>query len=73
MLDILHKVFYHSNPSKEAFVETWDYDDVQKMTFDRYLYKRVVPGNPLDVLKLAFNTIGSLVRAIALYMGKLPA
>ena len=39
---------------------------VQKMTFDSYLYKRVVPGNPLDDLKLAFNTIGSLVRANAL-------
>ncbi|KAK4750747.1 hypothetical protein SAY87_004229 [Trapa incisa] len=39
---------------------------VQKMTFDSYFYKKVVPGNPLDDLKLAFNTIGSLVRANAL-------
>lgn len=39
---------------------------VQKMTFDSYLYKTVVPGNPLDDIKLAINTIGSLVRANAL-------
>lgn len=75
VLDILQKVFYRSNPAKEAFVEMCADDYVQKMTFDSYLYKRVVPGNPLDDLKLAFNTIGSLVRANALYreMDKLPA
>ena len=39
---------------------------VQKMTFDSYLYKTVVPGNPLDDGKLLVNTIGSLVRATAL-------
>ena len=39
---------------------------VQKMTFDSYLYKTVVPGNPLEDLKLAVSTIGSLVRANAL-------
>ncbi|KAK8923949.1 hypothetical protein KSP39_PZI019785 [Platanthera zijinensis] len=38
-------------------------DYLQKTTFDSYLYKRVVPGNPLDDLKLASNTIGSLVMA----------
>ena len=31
-----------------------------------YLYKTVVPGNPIDDLKLAVNTIGSLIRANAL-------
>ncbi|KAK0586769.1 hypothetical protein LWI29_012036 [Acer saccharum] len=41
-------------------------DVLQKMTFDSYLYKKVAPGNPLQDLKLAVNTIGSLVRANAL-------
>ncbi|OAY31037.1 geranylgeranyl diphosphate reductase, chloroplastic [Manihot esculenta] len=66
VLDVLQKVFYRSNPAREAFVEMCADEYVQKMTFDSYLYKRVVPGNPLDDLKLAFNTIGSLVRANAL-------
>ncbi|GFZ07733.1 pyridine nucleotide-disulfide oxidoreductase family protein [Actinidia rufa] len=57
---------YRSNPAREAFVEMCADEYVQKMTFDSYLYKRVVPGNPLDDLKLAVNTIGSLVRAHAL-------
>lgn len=66
VLDILQKVFYRSNPAREAFVEMCADDYVQKMTFDSYLYKTVVPGNPLDDLKLAIKTIGSLVRASAL-------
>lgn len=66
VLDILQKVFYRSNPAREAFVEMCDDDYVQKMTFDSYLYKTVVPGNPMDDLKLAVNTIGSLVRSNAL-------
>ena len=43
-----------------------DDDYVQKMTFDSYLYKTVVPGNPLEDAKLAVNTIGSIVRSNAL-------
>eukprot|EP00250_Pteridium_aquilinum_P024333 c28934_g1_i1 orf=262-1707(+) len=66
VLDILQKLFYRSNPAREAFVELCADEYVQKMTFDSYLYKTVVPGNPLDDLKLAVNTIGSLVRANAL-------
>ncbi|CAN8234820.1 unnamed protein product [Cochlearia groenlandica] len=66
VLDVLQKVFYRSNPAREAFVEMCGDEYVQKMTFDSYLYKRVAPGSPLEDLKLAVNTIGSLVRANAL-------
>ncbi|CAN8239811.1 unnamed protein product [Cochlearia groenlandica] len=66
VLDVLQKVFYRSNPAREAFVEMCGDEYVQKMTFDSYLYKKVAPGNPLEDLKLAVNTIGSLVRANAL-------
>ncbi len=70
MLDILQKVFYRSNPAREAFVEMCEDGYVQKMTFDSYLYKTVVPGNPLDDVKLLVNTVGSLIRANALRSGK---
>eukprot|EP00879_Flechtneria_rotunda_P001453 GHRR01001607.1.p1 GENE.GHRR01001607.1~~GHRR01001607.1.p1 ORF type:complete len:533 (+),score=160.18 GHRR01001607.1:133-1599(+) len=66
VLDILQKVFYRSNPAREAFVEMCEDSYVQKMTFDSYLYKTVVPGNPLDDAKLLFNTVASVVRANAL-------
>ena len=44
-------------------------DYVQKMTFDSYLYKTVVPGNPLDDVKLLVQTVGSLLRGNALRSG----
>jgi len=66
VLDILQKVFYRSNPAREAFVEMCADEYVQKMTFDSYLYKTVVPGNPLDDLKLGLNTVASIFRANAL-------
>ena len=66
VLDILQKVFYRSNPAREAFVEMCADEYVQKMTFDSYLYKTVVPGNPLDDAKLLANTVASLMRSNAL-------
>lgn len=69
VLDILQKVFYRSNPAREAFVEMCDSSYVQKMTFDSYLYKTVVPGNPLDDVKLLVETVGSIVRSNALRSG----
>eukprot|EP01026_Neomeris_dumetosa_P068187 TRINITY_DN666_c0_g1_i4.p1 TRINITY_DN666_c0_g1~~TRINITY_DN666_c0_g1_i4.p1 ORF type:complete len:460 (-),score=90.56 TRINITY_DN666_c0_g1_i4:156-1535(-) len=70
VLDILQKLFYRSNPAREAFVELCEDDYVQKMTFDSYLYKTVVPGNPVDDVKLLIKTIASLVRANALRVGE---
>merc|ERR1712060_909678 len=66
VLDVLQKVFYRSNPAREAFVEMCADEYVQKMTFDSYLYKTVVPGNPLDDLKLATGTVASILRSNAL-------
>jgi hypothetical protein len=57
VLDILQKVFYRSNPAREAYVELCEDTYVQKMTFDSYLYKTVVPGNPVDDFKLLVRTV----------------
>lgn len=73
MLDILQKVFYRSNPAREAFVEMCESDYVQKMTFDSYLYKTVVPGNPLDDIKLLVEVCAALLGgcyiSAALHLG----
>ncbi len=66
VLDILQKVFYTSDAAREAFVEMCEDVDVQKLTFDSYLYKRVVMANPLVQLKITAKTIGSLIRGNAL-------
>jgi geranylgeranyl diphosphate/geranylgeranyl-bacteriochlorophyllide a reductase len=66
VLDLLQRVFYRTDASREAFVEMCSDLDVQKMTFDSYLYKTVVPANPLVQLKITAKTIGSLLRGHAL-------
>lgn len=66
VLDILQRVFYRSDATREAFVEMCADIDVQKMTFDSYLYKTVVPANPLVQMKITAKTIGSLLRGHAL-------
>ena len=66
VLDLLQTVFYRSDATREAFVEMCGDLDVQKLTFDSYLYKTVVPANPLVQLKITAKTIGSLLRGNAL-------
>ena len=66
VLDILQTVFYRTDATREAFVEMCADKDVQQMTFDSYLYKTVVPANPLVQMKITAKTIGSLLRGNAL-------
>ncbi|NJL82016.1 MAG: geranylgeranyl reductase [Chloroflexaceae bacterium] len=66
VLDILQTVFYRSDATREAFVEMCSDKDVQRLTFDSYLYKTVTPANPLLQLKITAKTIGSLLRGHAL-------
>ncbi len=66
VLDWLQRVFYRSDATREAFVEMCSDIDVQKLTFDSYLYKTVVPANPFTQLKITAKTLGSLLRGNAL-------
>lgn len=66
VLDILQTVFYRSDATREAFVEMCSDLDVQRLTFDSYLYKTVVPANPFVQMKITAKTIGSLLRGNAL-------
>ena len=66
VLDILQRVFYRTNATREAFVEMCADADVQRLTFDSYLYKTVVPANPLVQMKITAKTLGSLLRGNAL-------
>jgi len=66
VLEILQNIFYSNDGAREAFVEMCDDLDVQRLTFDSYLYKTVVAMKPLQQLKLTFMTIGSVLRGRAL-------
>ncbi|GCE65335.1 geranylgeranyl reductase [cyanobiont of Ornithocercus magnificus] len=66
VLEILQNIFYRNDASREAFVEMCNDRDVQKLTFDSYLYKRVVRMNPWQQAKLTVRTLASLLRGQAL-------
>tara|TARA_Y100001968_G_scaffold332737_1_gene392015 strand:+ start:1274 stop:2611 length:1338 start_codon:yes stop_codon:yes gene_type:complete len=66
VLEILQNIFYSTDSAREAFVEMCDDKDVQRLTFDSYLYKRVVPMKPWQQIKLTFMTLGSVLRGQAL-------
>merc|ERR1712167_122458 len=66
VLEILQNIFYRNDSAREAFVEMCDDMDVQRLTFDSYLYKRVVAMKPLQQIKLTMLTIGSVLRGKAL-------
>merc|ERR1712128_391772 len=57
VLGVLQKVFYTNNGAREEFV--------QRCTFDSYLYKKVVDPNPIEDVRLLFNTVGSLIKGAA--------
>ena len=66
VLEILQNIFYSNDPAREAFVEMCDDKDVQRLTFDSYLYKNVVAMNPWQQIKLTFRTLASVLRGQAL-------
>ena len=66
VLEILQNIFYSNDPAREAFVEMCSDKDVQRLTFDSYLYKRVVAMNPWQQIKLTLGTLASVLRGQAL-------
>ena len=73
VLELLQNIFYRNDAAREAFVEMCDDKDVQRLTFDSYLYKRVVTMNPWQQLKLTFLTVGAVLRGNALAPGSYKA
>jgi geranylgeranyl reductase len=63
VLDIIQQIFYRDDDAREAFVAMCDSRDVQKVTFDSYLYKTVTPVGPLQTLRLTWGTLKETVFA----------
>jgi geranylgeranyl reductase len=61
-MDLLQRVFYGSNATREALVELCGDEYVQRMTFESYLYKRLADGDRWEDAKMVWNTVGSLMR-----------
>ncbi|MFL0740636.1 MAG: geranylgeranyl reductase [Prochlorococcus sp.] len=64
VLSILQAIFYSNDAAREAFVAMCDDIDVQRLTFDSYLYKKVVAMNPWQQIKLSLLTVDALARGL---------
>ncbi len=64
VLSVLQFIFYRSDAAREAFVAMCDDMDVQRLTFDSYLYKKVVAMNPWQQIKLTLLTIDRVAKGL---------
>jgi geranylgeranyl reductase len=59
-LEFLEKISYTSNKKRELFVDLCDTKNVQRFTFDSYLFKQMVPVGPMDQAKMTIDTIARI-------------
>ncbi len=61
-LEVLQAVYYRTDRLRESFVAICADDDVQQITFDSYLYKKMVPAPWSTQMKIFSKNIYHLVK-----------
>lgn len=61
-LDVLQGMYYKNDRRRESFVAICADKDVQQITFDSYLYKKMVPASWITQIKILFKNIFHLVK-----------
>ncbi len=61
-LEVLQSVYYRNDRVRESFVAICADDDVQRITFDSYLYKKMVPASWLTQIKIMSKNVYHLIK-----------
>ena len=61
-LEVLQAVYYRNDRLRESFVAICADDDVQRITFDSYLYKKMVPAPWSTQMKIFSKNIYHLIK-----------
>jgi geranylgeranyl diphosphate/geranylgeranyl-bacteriochlorophyllide a reductase len=61
-LEVLQSVYYRNDRLRESFVAICADDDVQRITFDSYLYKKMVPAPWKTQMKIFSKNIYHLIK-----------
>lgn len=61
-LEVLQNVYYRNDRLRESFVAICADDDVQRITFDSYLYKKMVPASWPVQMKIFMKNIYHLAK-----------
>ena len=60
VLDVMQNFWYTTDNRRERFVSMCRDEDIQKLTFDAYMRKKLVRGKPLAHARIFFRNIGHL-------------
>jgi geranylgeranyl reductase len=60
VLDVMQNFWYTTDNRRERFVSMCKDEDIQRLTFDAYMRKKLVRGKPLAHARIFFKNIGHL-------------
>ncbi len=60
VLGVMQRFWYHTDNRRERFVAICRDRDVQRLTFEGYMYKKLVKAEPLSHLRIFFKNLGHL-------------
>ena len=61
MLNIMQRFWYSSDKRRERFVSICKDNDVQQLTFDAYMNKRLVRKKPMAHVRIFFKDMAHLL------------
>ena len=61
-LEVLQAAYYRNDRLRESFVAICADDDVQRITFDSYLYKKMIPASWPVQMKIFSKNIYHLIK-----------
>ena len=61
VLGIMQRFWYGSDKRRERFVKMCEDKDVQRLTFESYMNKKLVRKKPLAHIKIFFKDMGHLL------------
>lgn len=64
VLDLMQRFWYASDPRRERFVAICRDPDVQWLTFEGYMHKRLVRARPLSHARIFFKNLGHLTGLV---------
>ncbi len=64
VLEVMQRFWYTTDRRRESFVRICDDVDVQRLTFQGYMHKKLVRAKPLAHLRIFFKNIGHLTGLV---------
>lgn len=65
VLGAMQNAYYHSDERRERFVSLCHDVDVQKLTFEAYMNKRLIKARPMAHLKIGLKNLAHLTRLVS--------